>query len=81
MADFKINYKGTNCRGTTFLYICPVCCHEQEETHAASDEPNIRCNKCSHFSHKKPTAVNLDADQHQDSLSYNIGWDYDESAK
>ena len=41
--------------------------------------PLIRCDKCGHCMNKKPTAVNLDADQHQDSLSYNIGWDYDES--
>jgi hypothetical protein len=73
----KINYKGTSCRGTEFLYICPVCKHEQKATHAASEEPLVRCDKCQHCMNKKPTAVNLDADQHQDSLSYNIGWDYD----
>lgn len=81
MADFKINYKGTDCRGTTFLYRCPVCCHEQEATHPSSKNPPVRCDKCGHCMNKKPTVVNLDADQHQDSLSYNIGWDYDESSE
>lgn len=79
MADFKINYKGTSSRGTTYLYRCPVCCHEQEEVHPAADEPMVRCTECGHCMNKKPTIVNLDADFHQDCASYNIGWDYDGS--
>ena len=74
-----INYKGTSCRGTTFLYICNDCCHEQEATHPASEEPQIMCAECTGHMHKKPTALNLDADQHMDSMSWNRGWDYDES--
>ena len=75
-----INYKGTSCRGTDFLYICPSCEWEQKETHPAAEEPKIQCPSCNRCDlHKKPTALNLDADQHQDSMSWNRGWDYDES--
>lgn len=81
MTDFKINYKGTDCRGTLYVYRCPVCNHEQEATHSASKNPPVHCDKCGHCMNKKPTTVNLGADMHQDMLSYNIGWDYDESAK
>lgn len=71
----KINYKGTNCRGTLFLYKCAVCTHEQEATHPASEEPVVRCDKCGHCMDKKPTVPALDADHHDSMRSHNIGWD------
>lgn len=75
---FKINYKGTACRGTTFLYICPVCAWEQEEVHPASEEPEIQCSGCqSSILQKKPTAVNMDADHHDSMKFHNLGWDED----
>ena len=73
---FKINYKGTSCRGTQFLYICTSCCFEHKETHPASEEPTVECgNRCGGMCAKKPTALNLDADLHDNSKSHNIGWD------
>ncbi len=75
MADFKINYKGTSCRGTTFLYYCGKCTHEVEVTHSASEDPTIVCTECLYTMNKKPTAVNLDADFHDCSKAHNIGWD------
>lgn len=81
MADFKITYKGTDCRGTSFIYVCPVCGHEQNERHPAKDNPGIHCNKCQHFMDKKITAPALDADFHDGMLSHNIGWPTDEQNK
>jgi hypothetical protein len=76
MAGFKINYKGTDCRGTLFLYICPSCAWEQEVTHPASKEHHEKCPSCQSFELvKKPTAPALDADYHDSCLSHNIGWD------
>ena len=79
MADFKINYKGTSSRGTTYWDRWPVCGHEHEEVHPAAEDPLVRCTDCGHCMNKKPTALNLDADQHMDSMSWNRGWDYDGS--
>ena len=73
--SFKINYKGTDCRGTTFLYYCGKCTHEQEETHPASEEPMVVCPECHYTMNKKPTAVNMDADYHDGCKAHNIGWD------
>ena len=76
---FKINYKGTSCRGTLFLYACGKCAFEQEHVHAAADEPMVICEKCFYTMHKKPVVVTMDADLHDNGKSHNIGWDYDES--
>ncbi len=76
---FKINYKGTSCRGTLFNYHCPVCGHEQEATHPASKNPPVHCDKCGHCMNKKMTVLHMDADLHENGKSHNIGWDYDDS--
>ncbi len=76
--EIKINYKGTSCQGTTYLYACS-CGHEQQEQHPAAETPHICCDVCQGLMNKKPTAVNLDAELHENSKSHNIGWDYDES--
>lgn len=73
----KVNYKGTSCRGTLFTYKCPVCCHEQDVSHPASEEPLVRCDKCNHCMNKKPTVPALDADHHDSMKSHNLGWDTD----
>ena len=73
----KINYKGTDCRGTTFLYLCGKCNHEQEEVHKASDDPLIVCTECQYSMNKKPTAINMDADHHDSCLYHNLGWSND----
>jgi len=75
--DFTINYKGTNCRGTLYMYWCPRCEQEQEETHAAVESPTIVCSECggSYHMHRKPVATSLDADHHDSMKSHNIGWD------
>jgi len=81
--SFSINYKGTSCRGTTFLYVCTTCQHEHEEQHAASEEPTVMCEaspekgkaRCEGICVKKPTVPALDADHHDSMRSYNIGWD------
>lgn len=77
MPSFKINYKGTSCRGTTFLYRCTTCGNEHEERHPAAEEPTIECHnsECDGTCKKKPTLVNLDADFHDCSKAHNIGWD------
>ncbi len=71
--SFTINYKGTACRGTLFLYKCPVCTHEQEEVHAAVLSPQVQCIECCKVMHKKLIAPALDADLHESMLSHNIG--------
>ncbi len=73
--SFIINYKGTSCRGTTFLYFCKACSHEQEEQHPAADAPKILCAECSCVMVKKPTVTSLDAEHHDSMLSRNLGWD------
>jgi hypothetical protein len=75
MADFKINYKGTDCRGTLFLYRCPSCECEKEVTHPASEEHHemCLCNRAELI--KKPTVTALDADYHDGCKSHNIGWE------
>lgn len=75
--SFNINYKGTSCRGTLFLYKCNACTNTQEETHPAADEPVIQCSACGTDCTKKPTVPSLDADHHDSMLSHNIGWDED----
>lgn len=75
MAEFKINYKGTSCRGTTFLYICGKCNHEQEAVHSAEEDAIVACSKCQYRMHKKPTAVNMDADHHDSMKYHNLGWE------
>jgi len=72
--SFKINYKGTACRGTTFLYACS-CGHEQEQVHPAADTPCVECKKCTALMYKKPTAPAWDADLHDSMRSQNLGWD------
>lgn len=74
--SFTINYKGTDCRGTKFLYLC-ACGHEQEATHAARNAPLIQCEECNKGMSKKPTAPCLDADLHYSMHSSNIGVDFD----
>ncbi len=73
----KINYKGTSCRGTTFLYICTTCAHEHKEIHPASEEPTVECHdlECEGICIKKPTVIAMDADLHDGGKSHNIGWD------
>jgi len=71
--SFKINYKGTPCRGTLFLYVCE-CGHEQDAVHPASEEPHVPCDECSRPMKKKLVAPALDADLHQRMLTQNIGW-------
>lgn len=72
--SFKINYKGTDCRGTKYVYICEHG-HEQDETHKSSAAPVIKCKECGCIMHKKPTAPAFDADHH-DSMRYmNLGWE------
>ena len=75
--SFTINYKGTSCRGTEFLYVCTTRHQEHSETHPASQEPTVECldPECDGICVKKPTMVNLDADCHDSSKSHNIGWD------
>ena len=73
--DIKINYKGTSCRGTLFLYMCNFCAWEQEETHKAAEDPAIVCKCCGRSMRKKPTATTMDADLHDNGKSHNIGWD------
>lgn len=75
MTEIKVNYKGTACRGTAFIYICSICQWEQKETHPAKDEPRILCPNCNTTMQKKPTVPSLDADHHDSMLSHNIGWD------
>lgn len=77
--SFNINYKGTSCRGTTFLYTCTTCAREHEEMHPASQEPTVDCHdlECGGICIKKPTVPALDADHHDSMLSHNIGWDSD----
>lgn len=75
----KVNFKGTSSRGTNYLYYCSVCWHEQEENHPAAETPVVCCAECGHCMNKKPTALNLDAELHENSKSHNIGWDYDDS--
>lgn len=77
---FKINYKGTSCRGTTYDYLCARCNHIQQEVHAAAEEPVITCAECSYSMHKKPGAPAFDADHHDSMKSHNLGWDGDEKA-
>ena len=71
--SFKINYKGTNCRGTTFKYVCNFCVWEQEEMHAASEEPAIECKCCGRSMSKKITSPAFDADHHESMKSHNLG--------
>lgn len=75
--SFKINYKGTSCRGTKFLYICDSCAWEQEEVHAAADTPSVECCNCHIPMHKKPTAPAFDADHHESMKTQNLGWEGD----
>ena len=75
---FKINYKGTSCRGTMFLYQCGKCNHCEHVTHPASEDPMVVCPHCQYTMAKKPTAPAFDADMHDDMKSHNIGWDRDE---
>jgi len=75
--SFTINYKGTNCRGIAFDYLCPDCGAMHQVTHTAEEEPKVEClmAKCSGQCHKKPTAPAFDADHHDSMKSHNIGWD------
>ena len=75
--SFKINYKGTNCRGTTFLYVCGKCGHEHEEVHTAEAEPLVTCPECSYSMNKKPTVPAFDADHHDSMKYHNLGWEAD----
>lgn len=76
--SFKINYKGTNCRGTTFDYKCGKCDNIQQAVHAAAYDPIVVCEQCDSKCHKITlTAPALDADLHDSMLSHNIGWDAD----
>lgn len=77
MSDFKINYKGTSCRGTVFLYRCD-CGHEQHEQHPAESTPCVHCAVCNLLMNKKPVAPAFDADHHDSMRSHNLGWDGDE---
>ena len=70
--SFKINYKGKNCRGCTFLYRCEEG-HEQEETHTAAEEPTVQCKECGKDMRKKPVAPAFDADHHNSMRSENLG--------
>ncbi len=72
--SFTINYKGTSCRGTKFLYKCSGCAEEQEVIHAAAEEPTLLCG-CGDSMHKKPTAPALDAELHERMMSFNLGVD------
>jgi hypothetical protein len=74
---FTINYKGTSCRGTLFIYLCGKCGHEQESVHPAREEPMVVCEKCCYAMNKKPVVFSLDADHHDSMRSHNIGWDED----
>ena len=76
---FKINYKGTSCRGTKFLYRCGKCKHEQEAVHPAREEPRVGCTKCHSTMNKKPVAPAFDADHHDSMKSWNLGWYGDET--
>ena len=79
MADFKINYKGTNCRGINYIYKCPGCQWEQDENHAAAATPEVTCGSCHGITVKKPMAPAFDADHHESMMSHNLGWPTDES--
>lgn len=72
--SFKINYKGTNCRGTLFEYVCD-CGESKEVTHPAAENPCVHCDECNLLMNKKPTVPALDADHHDSMRSHNIGWD------
>lgn len=72
---FRINYKGTSCRGTTFLYFCGKCGHEHEVVHPAREEPMVICEACHYTMNKKPTTVNMDADHHDSMKYHNLGWE------
>ncbi len=73
--SFKINYKGTSCRGTLFDYTCNNCGHEQQATHPASEDPVVCCDECCATMNKRPTAPSFDADHHDSMMSHNLGWD------
>ena len=70
---FKINYKGTSCRGTEFLYVC-ACANEQKSTHPAAEEPSVTCTSCGGIMKKKLTVTSLDADHHDSMRFHNLGW-------
>ena len=74
---FKINYKGTDCRGIKYTYICQGCGHEHDERHTASANPLIDCPECFGAMNKKPTAPAFDADHHDSMKSWNLGWEGD----
>lgn len=78
--SFKINYKGTSCRGTLFAYVCAGCEHEQQVTHPAEEDREVTCPECCSTMHKKPTAPAFDADHHDSMKSHNLGWDGDKDA-
>lgn len=77
MADFKINYKGTSCQGTTYDYKCTECGMLHQEQHPAKDTPKIHClgAHCDGECKKVITTFALDADHHDSMRSYNIGWE------
>ena len=73
--SFKINYKGTNCRGIRYEYKC-TCGATKKVNMTASDESRVHCNECHSTMYRIITsAPSLDADLHDSMLTRNIGWD------